>query len=578
MNERKHKSIPPVRYSLVHPQRFFREYWWIIILIILQLPAVNFALHTPFALIDDYGQALSVKYFSSWHKFLQIEKEHIINLESPRFRPMLDFLSLGTFRLFGDNAPWHHLVRLLMKLAIAFFSCKCLRLIFKNKYPFQISIAVFLSFFLFYPNNPEARLFPLELPQVLFFSLHMFFLTRLFYSAGEGRLSFLINYLFLFLSYVLFMWSKETSITFGFVSICFLLIFARTWKDYALITPFAAILGHLMAQILSIKSRAGYGTMPLTKNLIRTNALYYRKLIFLWDTSIWLTFFLVAGVLTLLFFTMRKLWMGRRGGIKSLAETVRSDPRLFFALFILVNFFFCLGFTFLSWLKVLRYAYPAGYLLVLIVAFSSGWIAEFCHRRDTLKSIGAWSRRNRLIRLFGTFIFIFCSFYVLVNYYNFLSQYALQYVIRSNEQKFLNKTYLMIQQGKRICIVGQNEYCVNAASYFEKFLPYYHGTQNFKIIRLTVDEFKKRLLDKDAKLSSKNLCFVALLWNRHHLLPHAIAQFKPKQFDALGFPMPRARRISAWLQGRDKPYYQKDAGCGAQYWYWEIYKNPIAKL
>ena len=553
MKGTKHQPILHDNYRPTVLRRFFRSYWWIILLILLQIPAVNFALHTPFALIDDYGEALFVSRLSSWDKFIQREKNSILTFKAGRFRPMRDVFSLGNYGILGDNPQLHHLFMLMMKFAIAFFSCKCLRLIFRDKPAFQASIAVFLSLFLFYPNNPEARLCVPELYQMLFFSIHMFFMTRMFGSPAEGRLSFLINYLFLLLSYILFMWSKEPSITFGFVSICFFLIFARSWKRRTLILPFAVVFGHLLAQIIFIKSRAGYGTAPITKDLILNNALFYRKTIFLWNTSIWITFFLIAGVLALILLTARKIWLIRRIGIKSIPEAISRDPRIFFTLFILVNFAFCLGFTFLFWVKVLRYAYPAGYLLLLVVAISSGWIAKSCCRKARSKSI---IQRHWPTRLFGAVIFIICSFYVLVNYHNFLSQYALQYVIRSNEKKFLDKTYLMIKQGKRICIVGQNEYCKNAVNYFEKFLPYYHGTQKFKIMRMTEEEFNRKIFNKDSSLAAKNIYFIALLWKRHHLLPHAMAQFKPKRFDELPFPVPWARRISAWLQGRDKPYYQ----------------------
>jgi len=579
MKRKNHQPIPLDSSRPAAGRRFFKSYWWIILLILLQIPAVNFALHTPFALIDDYRESLFIINFSSWHNFIQREKNAITTFTTPRFRPMQNVFRLGNYGILGNNPRLHHILMLLMKVAIAFFSCKCLRLIFRGKPAFRASIAVFLSLFLFYPNNPEARLCVPELYLVLFFSIHIFFMYRMFYSRNKGTVSFLLNYIFLLLSYILFMWSKETSITFGFVSICFLLIFARSWKHFVLIVPFAVVFAHLTAKIISIKNMAGYGTAPITIDLILKNALFYRKTVFLWNTSIWIAFFLVAGVLTLIFLTVRKLWIIRQRGINSVPEAIRHNPRVAFALLLLANFVGCFGFTFLFWIKVLRYAYPAGYLLLMLVAVSSGWIAEVYYRKAGSKTIISGGKRSWSIRLCGVIIFVICSYYVLVNYHNFLAQYVVQHVVRSNEKRLLDKTYQLLKKGKRVCVIGEGESFNNLTNYFRNFLPYYHGTRRFEIMRVTREKFDRRIRKEESNLRSKDLYFIALLLrNEQPILPNAIAKFDPKRFDELWFPMPWAERISAWLQGRNKPYYQKDAGCSHKDRprYWEIYENPIA--
>ena len=576
MNKKKHQFLPLAKCRLASSKCYFSSYWWIIPLILLQIPAVIFALNTPFALIDDYGNAHSIQYFSSWDKFIQREKDVICTFDGGRFLIVKDLLLVGTFGIFGDTPQLFHLLPLLMKVAIVFFSCKFLSLIYRERWVFRASIAVFLSLFLFYPNNPEARLSVGELWIVFFFSIHMFFMYRMFCSRNKAIISLLIDYICLLLSYILLMWSKESSITFGFVSICLLVIFTRSWKFLAL-TPFVVVFFHSLVKIIAIINKGAYGTAPITIDLILKNALFYYKTIFLWNTSSWIASFLSGGVLVLIFITARKIWIIRRIGIKSVPEAIRREPRVIFALFLLANFVCYFGFTCLSFARVLRYAYPAGYLLLMLVAVSSGWIAEVYYRKAGSKTIIPGGKRSWSIRLCGVIIFVICSYYVLVNYHNFLAQYAVQHVVRSNEKRLLDKTYQLLKKGKRVCVLGEDEYCGNLRNYFHNFLPYYHGTRRFEIMGMTREKFNRRIRKEESNLRSKDLYFIALLLrNEQPLLPNAIAEFDPKRFDELWFPMPWAERISAWLQGKNKPYYQKDAGVGAQYVYWKIYENPIA--
>ena len=125
--------------------------------------AYALALRTPFRLVDDYSDWQHSAIFHGTSNFLNLFTIGEWSTQSPRFRPFFELWAALSWSIFGQEAWIHNLVRLLVKLASFWLAFRLLIRVTAAPLQGQLRLAaIFACLYLFFPNNPEARLAPQE--------------------------------------------------------------------------------------------------------------------------------------------------------------------------------------------------------------------------------------------------------------------------------------------------------------------------------------------------------------------------------------------------------------------------------
>jgi hypothetical protein len=284
-------------------------------------------------------------------------------------------------------------------------------------------IFAFLSIYLFFPNNPEARLCPQELAGVFFLSATIFFLCKLLMVEDGNicRLS-IVNYIGLLGSFMFLSFTKEPFISSIFVCLCFILILNLRIRAFFRIVPFVVISVFYYYKVLGTFRGGGYGIAPLSADATVGNAIWYSKSLFLIDTSV---IFSVMFAIPVLYYLCRKT-IDIRKRLRTnpvileqcpcplmhfrdkLTGMLLYDKEFTFYLFLLLNFLAFYAVTLTSWLTVLRYFYPLVYLLALLIGIS------------IVQGLQLWKHNKK----FALVVIISSLYFVSANYYNFLYQFA----------------------------------------------------------------------------------------------------------------------------------------------------------
>ncbi len=405
------------------------------LILILQLPAIWYSVRTPFTVVDDPSLANTVAKFSTWEKVSTWFNETFIDFSAVRFRPAFDLYNYVTWRVLGPNAGLHHLFRLVLKLVIAVVSLGILRLILGRGAAWRTGAMVFLLLFLFYPNCPEARLGPVELLTVCALALNLWSFFKMSSRVSFSARIFSKYYILLALSYLFLLGSKETNILFGFWLLVFYCLRVRKLKFFLSLLPLFVILGYVAYTVYRFGSQEGYGRVDITGALFIDNLRWYGNAIFLTGSlqpleniNVLLPVFWGSVVFTILFHT----YSIRRHSVSIDAKPQNLrllDDRFYMAVSLFLGGFATAFATVApSPAQTLRYAYPAAYLMIMILSLSLGRLAGLLNtifpEANGFANIGGF----RLVpTVFRYVVVLFSLFVVAISYHSFLSQYLVQY-------------------------------------------------------------------------------------------------------------------------------------------------------
>lgn len=560
----------------------FKKYILLLVLFLLQVPALWYAIHSPFGLqiCDDYPWISD-----TWGMFA-----NFFSFEEQRYRPVFCMYRLITWVLFDSSYAWHHFARFVIKFAITVYGIKILRLFrHAESSHFNLPYYVFITIYWLFPNNPEARLAPQELLLVLFLAATLFYVGRAFAEYRGDIITSRSNYIKLLLSFLLLSWSKEPSIVFMMVVLVFVFLLNRSIKGVIKSLPFMVIFVFSLVKVYSISRLGDYGTAPLTVNLIKGNYYCLLDCLSLRQTSFLIP---ILFVIPILHYIGRNIARSHIAGIPCASATTRAGiwidnvlsvhKQSSFILFLVANgVAYCLlSLTF--WCPSLRYYYP----LVLILALIEGMC--FVEMKCSTEF-----RRKIVIGL----AVCACLYFILVNYYNFIFQFANPYYGRLNEDKMLSEVAGLIERGRDVYILDDlGVYiCVYMRlfqhEYKNDILPTESESKEIKNARynrnwikklyyLRIPEPSPNLVPHGLILAERSSLFAdaeyVVTRNKNKLLGHVVYRVIPaatKSSFLMGI-----ERISSYLQFGRPAFYWTDAGTcqtgiGEDDWY--IYRNTI---
>jgi len=503
------------------------------LLLLLLLPALWYSLRTPFGLIDDYSLWPIVRSFNNFPGLVQWFQSTWFQPQSI-FRITNDMYQALMWTLLGDNSTLHHAMRWVLKAVIVWASFQVLRTLSPVKKPaIQITFWVFCVTYVFFPNFPEARLGTAEPLTVLFLALTFNELGRLFvlYRGDLAKLS-VKRYLWLLFVFTGVLWSKEPNIVMGIITLAFLaLLNLKKWQR---LLPFAVIVLVTAARVWAKKEVAGYGVAPLTWELINTNFIWYTKSLFLCKTSFICSLLLAVPTfwgLIYLAAKTRKKWPKKQGPIKGMVLFLQDNPSLTFNWLVFLNLLAFYAIVLTSWMLVSRYYYPLVYLLTFWIALTLLHIADLPDR---------W--RGSVTKL----LIVASVFFIGVNYYNFVYQFACQYYTRIVEHHVIGDTDTLLRQGATVTLTQESEFEYNIKSYFNDFLPFYKKTD----YRVTVGP--------PATEHPAGGCFYVT----HHIQPDpaGLNWLHQYYFCHVSRILSLCDRISSWLQFGRPAYCDIDVG------------------
>ncbi|MCX5841167.1 MAG: hypothetical protein NTY16_06900, partial [Deltaproteobacteria bacterium] len=446
---------------------------FIALLCALLLPALWYSLHTPFALVDDYGISCIIEWmyggFGSWLKLT------FLGDAGGRYRPIFELYNFLSWLSFGPRPALHHAARWLMQFVSFYFIIKTLIVFTRDtgtEYVYRRdgnAIDAFLLMltaayiFLLFPNQPSARLGPQEVYTVFFLTLANLSLAQMFIRRFNENSSDIKwgSIWMLVVSCIGLSMSKEVNVVLLVLFLAIVsILFTRKKNSSRFFVVFGSLLLILLFTITRVHAAAkgaSYGVAPLSWDLVHSNALWIGKSLFQTTTSPWLTLVFMS-ILIFQFFAL----------LNSLRPKNVSSGEGFFIL-ILYGELIILFFTFsTSWAQVIRYWYPLVPILAMLMAFG---IKQVLIRVKSIPSLKTVIRPG---------IMLFLLFFALVNYHNFLMQYAIQHNARQVEKKMLDRVTERIRSGDKFVIhydssTPEIEMMAHAQIYFTRFLPHYFG-------------------------------------------------------------------------------------------------------
>lgn len=445
----------------------------IALLCALLLPALWYSLNTPFALVDDYGISCIIEWiyggFGSWFKLT------FLGDAGGRYRPMFELYNFLSWLSFGPRPALHHAARWLMQFASFFFIIKTLFIFSRDTRAeyinrkdrntidtyFPMITAAYI--FMLFPNQPAARLGPQEVYTVFFLTLANLSLAQMFicrFKENSSDIKWGSIWILVVSSTGLSM-SKEVNVALliFFLSIVFILFSRKTFSSrfFVVFGSLLFILLFTMIRVHAAAQGAIYGVAPLSWDFMLANAIWISKFLFQTLTSLWLTIIFIGVLIFQLYTLLNSLWQ----------KKICSGEGFF--ILILYGELIILFVTFsTSWAQVIRYMYPLVPILASLMAFG---IKQVLVRMKSIPLLNIFTRPG---------IIMFLLFFALVNYHNFLMQYAIQHNARNVEKKMLDRVTERIRSGDKFIIhydssTPEIEMMAHSQIYFTRFLPHYFG-------------------------------------------------------------------------------------------------------
>ena len=551
--------------------------------LLLFLPVLYYSLTTPFALVDDYGDWGFVRVFDSPEQFSRWFDHRIIGLDynlheyqyeyenqyQYRHRPFWEFYNVVAWNVFGPT-PWlHHLARWVVHFG-AVFAFAGAFLCFARQLPaaghniaarffYILPLTLLVYLWLFFPNQPAARLGPQEVYTVFFLGLGSWMLALLLLREGsQNRLrATLLIYGVFYLSYLGLAWSKEVNIAMALWLLvsyyALLLIGAWRRKDrdagpvlpgvsrWKLLggLPLLAVFLHTLWRLTGVVSQGGgYDPAPLTPGLIGDNAGWITGQLFLVNTSPFITAGLALLVALLLFLVIGKAVKGQ------------FSNEVIFLLFLLGLFASMYLIVGTSWAQVLRYWYILIPVFTTLLAFSARFALEYAGELRPLRgSFASFTPTPRLLAASGLVGFI--VFFVCCNYYNFLFQTVVQHHARQAEARLLAEITRRHDQGHYIQVLYENpnELTKKIILYYREFLPRFYGGEY--------------AIHTEPPAQSGPPWYVVAHTGEQH---NQLRNYRPLSY---------AWKVADRLQV-GHPYLTKDGG--VPLWEWYIYRSDLARF
>ena len=412
--------------------------------------------------------------------------------------------------------------------------------------------ALLVYLWVFFPNQPAARLGPQEVNTVFFMGLCTWMMARMLSRRGRGekeeiRSTRLTHGLFVLGCFGL-VWSKEVNIA---VALWMLVFYCgpllkrmdrpRILGSLALVAVFV----HTAWTISGLWDARGYGTVPVTLKLVTDNARWIAADLFQVDTSPVIASGLVLLLALLPVFVVAKA--------RSVLRARGISSELLFVLFLLGQFASLYLILCTSWVQVIRYWYSLVPVFTTLVAFSAKFMLE-------LVAQPAWSFGSahvRAVRASRARLGAACAlagfvlFFISCNYSNMLLQTVVQHRARHAERELLAEITRLLDRGRHVTAIDfseVDELVYNILNYYRDFLPRFHGR-------------KYDIHDKwtDTALSRRGR------EPRYWVIP---GEDLPASYEIVdGYRLLSWAHDVATVLQLDTPYWNTDAGVGMRNWY-----------
>ena len=538
--------------------------------VLLYLPVLYYSLNTPFALVDDYIIWSVLNIFDRFYEWLALE---FLGYDwvDPRYRPFWEFYSGATWKVFGTT-PWlHHIARWAMHLgAVAAFAAAFLCFQRRNKRNRDsdsaasnriirlLPLTALVYLWIFFPNQPAAKLSPQEAHTVFFLGICVWMtaLTLLRQGKPQSRRAALLTYAAFCVGFCGLAWTKETNIPAALwllvsyyalpmtaalrrqdsarISAVRALKGIGVWKALGGL-PLIAVFLHTLVKVYVISQVDEYGRAPLTPELIASNAAWIAEGLFQVHTSLIITAGLALLSAALLLFV----------GV-NIAKKRFSDE-LIFTLFLLGLFAILYLILCASPYQALRYWYILIPVFAALLAFSAKFTLEFAVGFHSAR-VFTHPRNLAAYALTG-----FIAFFVCCNYYNFLYQTAVQHISRHNEANLIAEMTRLLDQRRHVQIADISPgYTYELTIYFHEFLHHFYG--------------KKYAVRRDPPQEAGQPYHIVRHFDTVSRLPKIERNYRPLAY---------ARRIANLLQSGGA-YHALDGGAGIALW--QIYDNEFNRI
>lgn len=483
---------------------------------LLFLPALYYALTTPFALIDDYAMSkVFMGIMDSREEFFRWLTDLTYRDGEYRHRPFWEFYNAATWHVFGP-VPWlHHLARWVIHFGAVFaFGAALLSFMPGRKgrdgvgvwgIGRLLSLATLAYLWIFFPNQPAARLAPPGVYMALFLGLCTWMTALMLLRAGkeDRRRSALLVHGVFYLSCVGLAWSRESNAApLLWLVICYygVLLIDATRRNRCEQSPvqvgesrFAGVLRMLQrvnrwkalggvllillfvysaSQVIEGYLQGGHYVPQLTPELFIRNVVWICYGLFQIGTSPAITVGLSLLGLPLALIVARR------------AVKREFNSEIIFALFLAGQFVVLYLALSISAVPNLRYWYIIIPIFTTLLAFSVKFGLEFLEdgRDERLakfirrpfkavppRPLAAWALSG------------FIAFFICCNYYNFLYQTVVQHSIRNDEAELLAAVAGLHNYGEYVQVpqdTGRHqETLVGITEYFGAFRPRFYGEE-----------------------------------------------------------------------------------------------------
>ena len=520
--------------------------------VVLFLPALYYSLTTPFGLVDDYWSSTYASFFDLFGRFDPASWSAALeSADHPaRYRPFWVFYQAATWTVFGP-VPWlHHLARWLTVTG-AVFAFSAAFSAFPSAAPAGrgaaagfvrlLPRALLVHLWVFFPNQPAARLGPQEVSTVFFMGLCTWMTARMLVrrdrADGKERGSTPMTHALFVLGCFGLVWSKEVNIAVALWMLVFYCAPLLKRMDRTRIIgglALAAVVVHTAWTVSGLWEAGGYGTASLTPQLVIDNARWLATGLFQVDTSP----VIAAGLAVLA--ALLPVFVGR----------ANRRERLF-VLFLLGQFaslylIFCLSYS-----QAPRYWYPLVPVFATLVAFSAKFMLGFV-APPTDVSVRPASRPLRARFPIACALAGFVLFFIGCNYANTLLQTVVQHRARHTEKALLAEVTRLLDRGRHVQVMDfaeGDELMQNILVYYNWFLPRFEG-RHYDIH------------DIWTPVVPSNHASEPRYWVAHGdgnlPLPHDAVDDYPL--------LSRARDVAAILQS-DTPHWTYDSGALMRRWY-----------
>ena len=538
--------------------------------LLLFLPVLYYSLTTPFALEDDYSAWGHATMFDRAGLFPQWLYLQFIDLDfgEKRYRPLWEFYNAVAWKVFATTNWLHHLARWVVNFGAVFTFAAAFLCITRQqpaagsslaaRFGQILPLALLVYLWLFFPNQPAARLGPQEVYTVFFLGLGSWMLALLLLREGkENRLwATLLIYGLFYLSYLGLAWSKEVNIAMALWLLvsyyALLLIGALRRKDrgaglvlpgisrWKLLggLPLLAVFLHTLWRVNGVSQGGGYGTAPVTPGLIGDNAVWIAENLFQVNTSLFITAGLALLSALLLFGIIRKVVKGQ------------LNNEVIFTLFLLGLFGSMYLMVGTSWAQVPRYWYILIPVFTTLLAFSARFALEYAGELRLLwRSFASPPPPPGLLAAYGLAGFVI--FFLCCNYYNFLFQTVVQHHERQADARLIAEINRRQEQGQYIQVPYENPnwYAVLLVRYYRYFLPRFYGGEY--------------AIHTEPPAQAGPPWYVVAHTGEQH---NQLRNYRPLSY---------AWKVADRLQAGD-PYLAKDDGIPL--WEWYIYRSDLTRF